>query len=254
MKYSVRKFTALLLALVMVLSIAPLDAVASVFSAYEANIVVDTSESVQISEAIVTSKVTSKDGFSAEVSSIDDILPADGWVGFSEAKKEEEEQTETKGPMLFATKGTRGVSTAPTRREVGRYNITVYDANGDEWQPGPGETVDVRVRLSSPLELNPGGQLMLVHDPDGKAEDVPATFYKNTEGKLSGFAFEADGFSVYAVVEVGADARLKVIFQSNGEEIASMLVKENDIADNATQTFDTVVYDPGVGDLPAGTV
>ena len=69
MKYSVRKFTALLLALVMVLSIAPLDAVASVFSAYEANIVVDTSESVQISEAIVTSKVTSKDGFSAEVSS-----------------------------------------------------------------------------------------------------------------------------------------------------------------------------------------
>ena len=91
MKYSVRKFTALLLALVMVLSIAPLDAVASVFSAYEANIVVDTSESVQISEAIVTSKVTSKDGFSAEVSSIDDILPADGWVGFSEAKKQEEE-------------------------------------------------------------------------------------------------------------------------------------------------------------------
>ena len=143
MKYSVRKFTALLLALVMVLSIAPLDAVASVFSTYEANIVVDTSESVQISEAIVTSKVTSKDGFSAEVSSIDDILPADGWVGFSEAKKQEEEQTETKGPMLFATKGTRGVSTAPTRREVGRYNITVYDANGDEWQPGPGETVDV---------------------------------------------------------------------------------------------------------------
>ena len=103
MKYSVKKFTALLLALIMVLSLAPLDAIASVFTTYEANVVIDTSDPAQISEALVTSRVTSKDGFSAEISSIDDILPAGGWVGFSD----ETAQSAAKGPALRAAKAVR---------------------------------------------------------------------------------------------------------------------------------------------------
>ena len=41
MKYSPRRFVALLLALIMVLSLAPLDAIASLYTTYEANIIVD---------------------------------------------------------------------------------------------------------------------------------------------------------------------------------------------------------------------
>ena len=95
MKYSPRRIVALLLALIMVLSLSPLDAVAEIFTTYEANIVIDTSDPVQISEAVVTSKVTSPDGVSVVVSSIDDILPAKGWVDFtSETPKVEEQKSE----------------------------------------------------------------------------------------------------------------------------------------------------------------
>ena len=100
MKYSPRRIVALLLALIMVLSLSPLDAVAEIFTTYEANIVIDTSDPVQISEAVVTSKVTSPDGVSVVVSSIDDILPAKGWVDFtSETPKAEEQKSEVE-PML----------------------------------------------------------------------------------------------------------------------------------------------------------
>ena len=234
MKYSPRRFVALLLALVMVLSLAPLDAVASIFTSYEANIVIDTSDPVQISEAVVTSKVTSLDGFSAVVSSIDDILPAKGWVDFSPetpkagAKKAgnrgpEEKASGAKDPELRTTDAVTEPDPVPARREIGRYNITVYDANEKEWQPNPGETVDVRVRLSSPVSVNPGASLTLVHDPDGNPETVQATFYKNTEGQLTGFAFEAGGFSVYAVEEeTENNTRINVKFMDGETERATL--------------------------------
>ena len=47
MKYSVKKFTALMLALIMVLSLAPLDAIASVFTTYEANVVIGSNEMIK---------------------------------------------------------------------------------------------------------------------------------------------------------------------------------------------------------------
>ena len=84
MKYSPRRFTALLMALIMVLSMTPLDAFASIFTSYEENVIVDTSEAVQIGEAVVASKVTTDDGFTVVVSSIDEILPAGGRVGFTD--------------------------------------------------------------------------------------------------------------------------------------------------------------------------
>ena len=92
MRYSPKRFTALLLALIMVLSVAPLDAVASVFTTYEANIIIDTSDAVQIGEAVVASEVKTKDGFSVVVSSIDEILPAEGWVGFKDEGPQAEAQ------------------------------------------------------------------------------------------------------------------------------------------------------------------
>ena len=129
--------------LIMVLSLSPLDAVAEIFTTYEANIVIDTSDPVQISEAVVTSKVTSLDGVSVVVSSIDDILPAKGWVDFSpEAPKAEEQKSEAKEPeeKASAKKGepmrsgtpAKSAQAVSTSREIGRYDITVYDSNGTD--------------------------------------------------------------------------------------------------------------------------
>ncbi|SNT94345.1 Listeria/Bacterioides repeat-containing protein, partial [Aristaeella hokkaidonensis] len=242
MKYSVKKFTALLLALIMVLSLAPLDAIASVFTTYEAKIVIDTSESVQISDTIATSRIESAN---VVVTSLDAILPVEGRVEFEEKPVEK--------PKLMM-KATRGVAASvPTTRTVGRFDITIIDdATKAEWQPKAGESVDVRVRLSNPIDLNPGETLKLLHETDGDPQFVPATFYKNTEEQLTGFAFEATGFSVYAVVAEGVDARLQVKFNSNGSDIATIWVKQSDLA-NQTE-FEKIVYDPGTGTLPAGVI
>ena len=125
MKYSVKKFTALLLALIMVLSLAPLDAIASVFTTYEAKIVIDTSESVQISDTIATSRIESAN---VVVTSLDPILPVEGRVEF--------EQKPVEKPKLMM-KATRGVAASvPTTRTVGRFDITIIDdATKAEWQP-----------------------------------------------------------------------------------------------------------------------
>ena len=84
MKNSPRKLTAFLLALIMTLSMMPLEAFASVFTTYEEDVVVNTSGAVQISDTLVASEVTTRDGYSVVVTSIDEILPADGWVVFSD--------------------------------------------------------------------------------------------------------------------------------------------------------------------------
>ena len=73
-------------------------------------------------------------------------------------------------------------------------------------------------------------------------EKVDAKFEQNK------VEFEADQFSVYAVLEdgqTGDDARLFVHFkQADGSEIV-IPVKKSDIGDN----FEMVLYDPGVGTL-----
>ena len=218
MKYSVKKFTALLLALIMVLSLAPLDAIASVFSTYEANVVIDTSESAHLQEDFFTQSVsTPKDNKAATVlvgTLREDSLLNGSTVEFSEVPAQ--------------TRLMKAVAPVSNGRTIARYNITVKNPDDSVWQPDQesGETVDVRVTLNNPVPLIPGDKLSLIHEPDGR--DVGATFYKNTNNEMTGFTFEATGFSVYAVVATGEDARLKVKFNSNNTEIASMLVKQAD--------------------------
>ena len=164
MNYSARKFTALLLALIMVLSVAPLDALASVFTTYEANVVIDTSDPVQISETITASRI---DTANVVVTSPDAILPVEGDVLFSELPVAEKK-------MLMKARAV--VPTQTNTRTVGRYDITIIDKETQkEWQPEPGDLVDVRVTLSEPKDLNPGETLTLVHETDN--QNVPATFY-----------------------------------------------------------------------------
>ncbi|QTE73317.1 InlB B-repeat-containing protein [Clostridiales bacterium FE2010] len=242
MNYSVRKFTALLLALIMVLSVAPLDAVASVFSTYEANVVVDTSNSAHLTENFFTQSAKTPDGNTAGSVLVgtlrEDSLLNGSTVEFSEVAEK---------PSLR-----KAVATTSGKRVIAKYNITVKNPDGSVWQPDQksGETVDVRVTLNNPVQLNPGDRLSLVHESDG--QEVPATFYKNANDEMTGFDFEARGFSVYAVVAEGVDARLEVKFNSNGSDIATIWVKKSDLA-NQTE-FEKIVYDPGTGTLPAGVI
>lgn len=314
MKNSPKRFIALLLALIMVLTTAPLDTVASDDTTYEENVVIDDSNVIQISDVVVASEVKSKDGFSVVVSSIDDILPVGGFVEFTnevpkaEEQEEAEEEPEAEdsaekesnakksdgkksdgkksdgkksdgkksdGKKSEAKDQKKQDKSDKTRdnsnknkdkdsknsgkskkhkKEIGRYDITVKYKNGKKWQPKTGETVDVRVRLSSPIDLNSVSNLRLVHDPDDKAETVPATFYKNDRNQLTGFSFVADGFSVYAVIgDTEPTARIQINFHfkdSDGTDsiISTVYVKKTD-EENALKT---ILFDPGIGELGAG--
>lgn len=122
--------------------------------------------------------------------------------------------------------------------------------NGVEIEPDEA----VRVKISAP-ELDGQSNLTLVHIPDA---DEPETLDLIDDEDLSfalgtnEIAFEANSFSVYAVIgkgEEGDNARLKVVFKNGDTEIETMLVKK---ADTTASDYDKIVYDPGVGELENG--
>ena len=67
MKYSVKKLTAWILTLMMLISSMPVDALASIATIRQENEIVDISDAVQVYGDLVTNKVTSRDGFSVKV-------------------------------------------------------------------------------------------------------------------------------------------------------------------------------------------
>ena len=245
MKYSVKKFTALLLALIMVLSLAPLDAIASVFTTYEANVVIDSSESAQLQENFFTQSVSTPEGNEAGKVLVgtlrEDSLLNGSTVEFGEAP--------AKRTLMKAT------APVSNRRIIARYNITVRNPDGSVWQPDQktGETVDVRVTLNNPVKLEPNSNLSLIHETDG--QEVFATFYKNENDEMTGFAFEANGFSVYAVEEeIDDNTRINVKFMDGETERATLIVKKSDTYEGADPDYSRVLYDPGINDLNASEV
>ena len=122
------------------------------------------------------------------------------------------------------------------------FDIKIVDADGKKIQPAKGSTVDVRVELAD----SESEDLSVVHFADGaKAGDVVAA---KTDGQAVNF--EADGFSVYAVVDGSTDenARMTVEFYSKGTKIATMYVKNGDTEDE----LEEILYDPGAGVLQSG--
>ena len=155
-------------------------------------------------------------------------------------------------------------------------NVNIADAvavdlsfsyNGEEVQPYGGRKVSVSLNVTHDFG---SGDLALLHEEHdgtitevGSAEgsgDAPAlpgastmdlrkapaarSFSQNVE-----FNFAAGSFSVYVVVETGSDARVKVRFMNGETEVASIYVKESD---TTSSDYATVLYDPGVGDVPSG--
>ena len=139
MKYSVKKLTAWILTLMMLLSSMPVDALASIGTIRQENEIIDISDAVQVYGDLVTNKVTSRDGFSVIVQSQEKNMPVNGEVKFR---------------TLRTAKAVTPVAPGG-RRELGSYDIKIWnDDLNEEWQPETGETVDVTVSLPAPLLQN----------------------------------------------------------------------------------------------------
>ncbi|MBQ1386597.1 MAG: hypothetical protein IIY75_07350, partial [Erysipelotrichales bacterium] len=124
------------------------------------------------------------------------------------------------------------------------YDITAVDISfwykGEEVEP----TGPVSVSIWKP-GTDKNSTKTLFHIDDSKKVHVIDEVETVEEDELTASTFEADGFSIYAIVSSGEDARLKVVFKNGDTEIDSMYVKEKD-------DMEVVLYDPGVGTLEAG--
>ena len=117
------------------------------------------------------------------------------------------------------------------------YDITFYDAEGAEAQPALPVTVNIE-----PKKLAEPENLQVVHMEDEKSAQKIAA-----DATEEGLAFDAKHFSVYVVVETVVP-RLTVKFMNGETEIASMIIKKADTADEVAE----IIYDPGVGTVPEG--
>lgn len=119
------------------------------------------------------------------------------------------------------------------------FDITIKNGNEEVKIANP---VDVEIKL---LDSELANDTRVLHFAnENKADVVDSTVSGDT------VKFEAEGFSIYAVVgegETGENARMTIHFV-NGEEIAQMIVKNGDTADE----LNYIIYDPGVGNLNAG--
>lgn len=123
------------------------------------------------------------------------------------------------------------------------FDITIA-YNGEPVQPA--EPVDVKIKLADGADLS--DNVRAVHFAEGGPEVLEASL----DGKT--VAFQADGFSVYAVVDENTDdkARMTVEFYGNDHNnpIATMYVKNGDTAEEV----EIILYDPGVGTLGSGEI
>ena len=126
------------------------------------------------------------------------------------------------------------------------FDISFHNSgDGEEVEPGK----EVTVTIALPLDEEAEYSLVHVKD-DGTAEIV-----ENARFSADGVTFSAGGFSVYAVVKEGTDpeeARATVNFYGVDREkpIATVYVKNSDTSED----LETIVYDPGVGDLSSDLV
>ncbi len=124
-----------------------------------------------------------------------------------------------------------------TVKNVAAVDITFKNDEGEEIEP----KIPINVSLRSPVVLAAKEPAVVHIDDEGAASVV--TEQKATANTM---AFTSEEFSIYAIVETGTDARVKVIFKGlNNAVIDSMYVKQND-------DMEVVLYDPGAGELENG--
>ena len=126
------------------------------------------------------------------------------------------------------------------------YDITFNNGDQTDMQPAEGYAVKVNIE---PYSMPAAENLQVVHMEDRRTAQVV-----ESEATEEGLAFDAEHFSVYVVVATGDDARLEVVFHQADGSTVSIFVKKADLTDTTDQTFNTVLYDPGVGSLDAGVL
>lgn len=127
-----------------------------------------------------------------------------------------------------------------------------FTSEGEAVQPD--EAVKVAFAASG---ITYSENLKVVH-VDDKGEELTATVLEQEliETEDGGVAFDADSFSIYAVVNEGStaeEARATIKFwrsASDAEPVATVYVKNGD----TLEELEDIVYDPGIGDLEVGQV
>ena len=127
----------------------------------------------------------------------------------------------------------------------GAYDITIQNG-ATKWQPAAGQPAMVTI---SDANFVDGEYMDVYHEGDNGNEFVATVAAHN--GQIT---FPARSFSVYIVTETGQDARLKVNFYQNSDQVTNnnpvvIYVKKADITGGH---FNSIVYDPGAGALPSG--
>lgn len=134
--------------------------------------------------------------------------------------------------------------------EVKAFDITLHDADGAEVQPDGPLTVTI-----SNTDM-PTDEVSVYHVTDAGddpasgegADDLRAQEVETAKAKADEQVFETTHFSIYAIVDTGEAARLKVVFhKADGTDPTTIHVKKGD-------DVDAVVYDPGAGSLQTGQV
>ena len=135
------------------------------------------------------------------------------------------------------------------REALVAYDIKIYAseerrAQGKTWQPA-----DKKIKVHFFNKDFAGQTLEVYHIPETK--NAEPELVETIEGAKSDWvSFDAEHFSVYAVVEgVTPEARMTVNFcDKDGDIIATMYVKNSDTRDK----LNAILFDPGAGELEEG--
>ena len=123
-----------------------------------------------------------------------------------------------------------------------------FTLKGKELQPAEGKTV--KVEINAPELKDKAKEAAVVHI-DGETQKPELVAEVEATEEEDGVTFDADSFSIYAVVEPGStlpEARATVNFYGyNNQLVATYYVKNSDDDDQ----LEINVIDPGIGDLGA---
>ena len=122
------------------------------------------------------------------------------------------------------------------------FDITILDADQEEWQPEEGQPVEVTLTDES---FGDGRELTIYHEGEEGLE-----FVANVVSVNNTVTFKAEHFSVYVVVDQGQNARIKVVFHQADGSTVDIYVKKADTTDSTM--YATVLYDPGAGEIENG--
>ena len=142
--------------------------------------------------------------------------------------------------------------------QIAAVNISFLDENGSKIQPE--KPVKVQIALTG-MQAD---RVSVVHIPDellpspaksgkklmsAKRGAAPAAEVVDFSVQGDTLSFDADSFSVYAVVEGPLpEARMALNFWSGETKVATMYVKNSDTLED----LEIILYDPGVGELETG--